>query len=519
MAIITVPLADRSHSAISQIRLCDPALLLQDGRIIHFLSHLSACCTGARCAWELVFTSAAGPDGVVPQACLITHTSVPAAQRATLPELAARTQEKLLTALQDNDISAQAAPEPLPLLREKAFIPLYKQGCSLLSPDAELTPGLLLQHLCTRPGNGLSLLLVQSAWQEGELAACQPDVSAARQAMLAREPVFDFTVTLWGPDAQANAAWLQGLTLMRLTPFAPRSLNSYPACLRHDPWRLLTLVPPAVPRPTLLTLPELLTLCGCPAEPGEMQRMCRTSWRTRADEALREADIALLPMDMPLTQEDLHFMGLQSDSDLENVMHMTPQMGDMLRMCVAILRKLNTMDSSPTPAEAGDRETHQLGLLLPTVGHIYEQFVRECCYQTMYCPYITYATGRQPAQVVRVFLSTYDLGPGVRGYRLKPLPQGASESAMQSIIREQMIDDFTAHAAIAGRRATDDWWYALFNDMTTARSQRNGLTHELANLRSAQSFARAFLLDRPGCPSLLRRLLLCRKITTDFPAS
>ena len=90
---------------------------------------------------------------------------------------------------------------------------------------------------------------------------------------------------------------------------------------------------------------------------------------------------------------------------------------------------------------------------------------------------------------------------------------------MQNIIREQMIDDFTAHAAIDGRRRPDDFWYGLFNDMTTARSQRNGLTHERADLRSAATFGRAFLLDRPGMPSLLRRLLDCRRVATNFPAS
>ncbi|MBQ2953268.1 MAG: hypothetical protein IJE07_06890 [Clostridia bacterium] len=517
MAIITVPLADRSHSAINQIRLTAPELLLEDGRIIHFLSRLTTCCTGARCAWELVFTSAADPSGAALEARLITHASVAAAQRAALPGLSAGLQAQLLQALQENDIAAQAATDALPPLTDKAFIPLYRQGSGLICEDAELTPGHLRQHLCTRPGNGLSLLLVLSQWQEGELDSCTAGLSDAQQAMLGREPVFDFVVTLWGPDARENAAWLQHLTLSRLTPatLEPRAAMSYAPCLRRDPWRLMTLLPAAAPRPTLLSLPELLTVCGCPAEPGEMQRMCRMTWRERAADALREADVALLPMDMPLTQEDLRYMGLESDSDLENVLHMDAQMSDMLRMCVAILRKLNAMGDAAGSDEAVN---HRLGLLLPTVGHIYEQFVRECCYQTMYCPYITYATGRQPAQVVKVFLSTYDLGPGHRGYRLRKMPEGASEPAMQSIIRERMIDDFRDHARIGGRSADDGWWYSLFNDMTTARSQRNGLTHERANVLSARSFARAFLQDLPKHPSLLRRLLMCRQITTNFPA-
>lgn len=518
MAIKTVPLADGNHSAITQIRLTAPDKLLDDGRIIHFLSRMAGCCTGARCAWELVFTSAAAPSGTALDALLLTHTSVAAAQRMTLPGLAAGTQEKLLSVLQECDVAAQAVDAPPPPLRDRAFIAMVKQDPGLICEDAELAPGLLRQHLCTRPGNGFSLLLVNTAWQESELEGCTCSLTEARKAMLARDPVFSFAVTLWGPDAQENARWLQGLTLSKLAPCTLARPGGYPLCLRNDPWHLMTMLPGASPRPALLALPELLTLCGCPAEPGEMQRMCRMSWRDSAAQALQDANIALLPMDMPLTAEDLRFMGLQADSDLEKVLYMDAQMGDMLRMCVAILRKLGSMSATPVSAETADRQTHLTGLLLPTVGHIYEQFVRECCYETMYCPYYTYATGRRPAQVVRVFLSTYDLGPGARGYRLRPLPADASEPAIQNIIREQMIDDFAAHALIAGKRATDDWWYALFNDMNTARSQRNGLTHELANLRSAQSFAKAFLLDRPGYPSLLRRLLMCRHIATNFPA-
>lgn len=516
MAIKTVPLADRMHSAVSQICLTEPEKLLTDGRIIPIFSRLTSLCTGGRCAWELLLQSVAAPDGTALEARLITHISVPASQRTSLVEAAARTQASLLAALAESNVVAAETEAPIPPLRTPTLITLGRQGSGLLPQEATLAPGLLRQRLCTRPGNGLSLLLVQSGWAEGELQRCCAGLDAEHQAMLARDPVFDAVTTLWGPDAHANAAWLQELMLGRLCPTPPVNPLSYPACLRNDPWRLLTLLPASPPRTTLLTLSELLTICGCPAGPGEMQRMCRTGWRSGAAEALREANVALLPMDMPLQENDLRYLGLQQDSDLEGVLHMDAQMCDMLRMCVAILRKLGVLGAG-APPEATDRQTAMTGLLLPTVGHIYEQFVRECCYQTMHCPYYTYTTGRRPQQVVRVPLSAYDLGPGPKDYHLRPLPPDASDAALQNIIREQMIDDFTACATIDGRRCTDDFWYGLFNDMTTARSQRNGLTHERASLRQANSFARAFLLDRPGSPSLLRRLLMCRRVATNFP--
>ena len=117
MAVMPAPLADRSHAAITQLALTEPGMLLEDGRILPFLSRLTTLTSGGRCAWELVFTSVAAPGGVTLQARLITHTSVPAAQRHTLPELASRTQEKLLTALKDNGITAQDISGPLPPLR------------------------------------------------------------------------------------------------------------------------------------------------------------------------------------------------------------------------------------------------------------------------------------------------------------------------------------------------------------------------------------------------------------------
>ena len=109
MAVMTVPLADRNHAAITQISLSAPELLLEDGRIIHFLSRLTGLSTGGRCAWELVFTSVPAPGGVGLDARLITHTSVPAAQRQALPDMAAGTRDALLNALQHNGMEAAEA--------------------------------------------------------------------------------------------------------------------------------------------------------------------------------------------------------------------------------------------------------------------------------------------------------------------------------------------------------------------------------------------------------------------------
>lgn len=515
MAMMTSPLADRSHAAISQISLTAPEKLLDDGRILHFLSKLTGCSAGGRSAFELLFTSAAGAAGTGLTASLIAHTSLPGTQKAQLLPTASGTLKNLLSALEASGIEASEAPGPLPALRAPRVITLYKQGSELLSEEAELTAGLIRQHLCASPGNGLSLLLVESRWQEGELDTCTAGESAARRAMLARDPVFDFIVTLWGPDAEANAAWLRGLTLNRLTAFTPKNAALLPVCLRRDPWHLMTLLPVAPgPRPTLLTLSELLTLCGCPAEPGEMQKMCRMSWKEAASDALAQAQLSLLPVDLTLTEADLAYLGLKADSDLTDVLGMNAQMSEMLRMCVAILRQLGVMQ----PGTESTPQAQLLGYLLPAVGHIYEQFVRECCYQTMYCPYFTHATGRRPGHVTRVVLATYDQGPQPRVYRLQRFAADATEPAIQSMIRERMIDDFTAHAAIDGKALPDTWWYELFNDMNTARVQRNALAHELADLHSAATFAKAFLLERPGSPSLLRRLLLCRRITADFPA-
>lgn len=520
MAIMTTPLADRSHGAISQISLRAPELLLEDGRLVHFLGKLNGCSAGGRCAWELVFTSLAAPEGPRMDARLIAHTSLPAPQRAMLQPTAVATRQQLLDTLCASGIEAQEAPDALPTLRAPRVITLYKQGCGLLKEEAVLTAGLLRQRLCAAPGSGISLLLVQSAWQEDELDACTAGESEARRSMLAREGVFDFVVTLWGPGAEQNAAWLRGLTLNCLTECTPANPVLYPICLRRDPWHLLTLLPPNCgSRPTLLTLSELLTLCGCPAEPGEMQRMCRMSWRETASDALEKAQLSLLPMDMTLQPGDLRFMGLQSDADLTGALGMTGQMSEMLRMCVAILRQLGAMEMTEYPKPESAPQTAMLGYLLPAVGHIYEQFVRECCYQTMHGPYYTHATGRKPAQVTRVYLAVYDQGPPPRYYRLQRFAPDATDPAMQAMIRERMIDDFTACAMIDGQPMPDTFWYELFNDMNTARSQRNGLAHEVADLRTAHAFARAFLLDRPGAPSLLRRLLMCRRITMNFPAT
>jgi len=518
MAMTTSPLADRSHAAISQISLTAPEKLLDDGRILHFLSKLTGCSAGGRSAFELLFTSAAGAAGTALTASLIAHTSLPGPQKAQLLPTASGTLKGLLSALEASGIEAADAPGPLPALRAPRVITLYKQGGALLSEEAELTAGVIRQHLCASPGNGLSLLLVESRWQEGELDACAAAETDARRAMLARDPVFDFVVTLWGPDAEANAAWLRGLTLNRLTAFTPKNAALLPVCLRRDPWHLMTLLPDAPgPRSTLLTLSELLTLCGCPAEPGEMQKMCRMSWKEAASDALAQAQLSLLPVDLTLTDSDLAYLGLKADSDLTDVLGMNAQMSEMLRMCVAILRQLGVMQPAGQTQAGSAPQAQLLGYLLPAVGHIYEQFVRECCYETMYCPYFAYATGRRPSHVTRVVLATYDQGPQAKVYRLQRFAADATEPAIQSMIRERMIDDFTACAAIDGQRLPDAWWYELFNDMNTARVQRNALAHELADLHSAGTFAKAFLLERPGSPSLLRRLLMCRRIAAAFP--
>ena len=520
MAVITVPLADRSHSGITQTLLNEPELLLEDGRILRFFSRLPTLYSGGRCAWELIFSSQAGSAGTTLDARLITHTSVPAALRPTLNELAAATQERLLNALQQCGVSAAATDAPLPLLRSRDFLALTKQDARLISPEAMLIPGQLRQRLCSQPGNGLSLLLVQSDWAAGKAALHTAGQSPARQAMLARDPVFDFAVTLWGPDAPANAAWLQGLTLEGLTPAAPASPAVYPACLRHDPWRLMTLLPQRSPRLTLLTLSELLTLCGCPAEPGEMQRMCRMSWREEAAQSLQEADIPLLAADMTLQDEDLRYMGLEKDSDLENLLHMDADMSDMLRMCVSILRRLGALQADGVPSAAGDDRSSRLtGMLLPTVGHIYEQFVRACCYRTMHCPYFVYVSGRRPAPVSKVLLNAYDVGPDARFFRPGILPDNVTDNERYAFIREKMTADFTAYATVEGQPRSDPWWYALFKDMSAARFHRNGMTHEKANLDSAVRFARTFLREGGPEPSLLRRLLMCRSIAANFPES
>ncbi len=487
MPITTVPLADRTHSAITQIRLTEPEKLLRDGRIIHVLSHLTTCCTGGKAAWELVFTSVPAAAGTEMDARLFTHVSVPAAQKGTLPELAARIEKNLLTLLADSDVAAVIPDGSLPALREKQLITLLRQGGGLIGVQALLTEGHLRQHLCIRPGNGMSLLLVQSGWAEGELEQFTFGETPARRAMLAQEPVFDFALTLWGPDAAENAAWLKGLTLSHLADCTATLPAAYPVFLRYDPWQLMRLLPAAAPRPTLLTLSELLTLCGCPVS---------------------------LPESRPLPENALRYMGLQADSDLETKLEMPPEMCEMLRMCVTILNMLGVFDphqdAAPAPAL-------QATLLLPSVAGIYEQFVRLCCYQTMYCPYISFVTAREPAQVTSVYLSVYDRGPGPAGYLRTALPAGGTEAQIQEIILEQMTADFADQATIGPRRATIAYWGTLFDDMATARRQRNRLTHE-TRATDAAAFARAFLQDRPNFPSLLRRLLWCRHIATNFPA-
>ena len=187
-------------------------------------------------------------------------------------------------------------------------------------------------------------------------------------------------------------------------------------------------------------------------------------------------------------------------------------------MCMAILRQLGAirLPGEPRPESAAEG-SHLLSYLLPAVGHIYEQFVRECCYNTMYVPYYAHACGRSPRQVGSVILSTYDQGPDARFYRLKSFDPSMRDPEKQGDIRERMIDDFAAYATIRGEQMTDVYWYNLFNDMNTARSQRNEMAHELADVRVAEIFARAFLLEQPGEPSLLRRLLMCRWVATNFP--
>lgn len=513
MAVFTVPLADRNHSGVTQLRFAAPEMLLEDGRILPFLSRLTTLCTGGRCAWELLLTSQATPSGTELDARLITHISVPAAQRAALTDVALAAREKLLEALQQSDIPADAPDTPLPNLRETSFIVLGKPCQGLINADAALSPGQLRQRLCTQPGNGVSLVLVQSDWEDGELALHARDESPERQTMLARDPVFRFAVTLWGPDAAANAVWLQGLTLGGLAPVAPRSPGVYPVCLRKDPWHMLTLLPQEHPHTALLTLSELLTLCGCPAEPGEMQQMCRVGWREQAARSLQDADLSLLAMDMTLREEDLRCMGLNADSDLENVLHMSADMCDMLRMCVAILRRLGVLQANAPAAGSDDRAAHLTGLLLPTVGHIYEQFVRECCYKTMYRPYYACISGRPPLPVAKVFLSTYDIGPDSSHYRDGILGGDTSNYNRRNI----MYIDFANHATINGEKADDRFWSDLFDDMGSARARRNDLTHEKASLVAARDFARAFLLKGRNRPSLLLRLLMCRSIATNFP--
>ena len=519
MAATIIRLADGQRSAVSQLLLTAPEALLTDGRILPFLSRLTTCSAGGRCAWELLFTSIPTDSGVQLEARLIFHTSLPAARYGMLPGSAQAMQDKLLATLSENDIAAADAPDALPAAPRRGLVPLIKRDGRLLSPDAELAPGHLRQHLCTAPGNGLSLLLVQSAWDAGELEQVASGESDARRAMMAADPAFDFAVTLWGPQAQENAQWLQGLTLELLAPCAPGDPELFPIVLRRDPWRAMTLLPQTAGfRPTRLSLSELLTLCGCPAEPGEMQAMCRSSWREQATEALDKAQISLLPMDMTLTGDDLQFLGVSSDESLMSELHMTAKMAEMLRMCVAILRQLGAMHlpGTPRPEAAGDN-AHLLSYLLPAVGHIYEQFVRECCYNTMYVPYYSHACGRSPRQVGSVILSTYDQGPDARFYKLRSFDPAMRDPEKQVEIRERMIDDFTAYATIRGESMSDVYWYSLFNDMNTARSQRNEMAHEMADVRVAEIFARAFLLEQPGEPSLLRRLLMCRWVATNFP--
>ena len=508
MALKTTPLTNGQHASACQIRLTEPEKLLADGRIIHVLSQLSKRTSGGSCAWELCFTSVSTVSGIALDARLITHTSVHLAQRATLETLVNGIAQAQLQLLEACDVAAVLTDDPHPAQRMRACITLCRKPGCRLSEKAELPEGALREHLCSQAGNGLSLMMVQSSWDRDELEGYTLSMSEERRALLAGDPVYDFALTVWGPSASSVAGWLQALTCDALTPCSPASPGSYPACLRQDPWRLLTLLPSTRPSRTLLPLSELLTLCGCPAEPGEMQRMCRTSWRMRTAEAMRTAGITLPDADAPMHPDDLRYLGLQADSDLETLWHMDAEMREMLHMCVVILRKLGAFGTA-----VPDRQAE---LLLPSVGHIYEKFVRLCCYQTMYSPYVTYATNHQPARVTNVFLSTYDQGPGPRGYRLQRLSEDASEPKKQDIIREQMMADFTHYATYDGVAQDDVFWYELFSKMSSARSLRNKLTHE-ATPDTARQFAESFLLDRPDYPSLLRLLLGCRHITTNFP--
>jgi len=517
MAMNRVRLADGSLSGVGQIELTEPETLLRDGRIIPFLSKLPSCTAGGRCAWELLLQSVATPDeGVQLRARLISHTSL---QHSPLPLLesgVAAAQEKLLAALAENDIAAAPLEGRLPPAPRTGIVTLLKRRASLLSTEVELTEGQMAQHLCAAPENGLSLLLVRSEWDPCELEQTASRVSPARHAQLARDPLFDFVVTLWGPDAQTNAAWLQSVSLQLLSTAEPTAPQLYPLCLRNDPWKLLTLLPPGEGyRPTLLTLSELLTFCGCPAEPGEMQSLCRTNWRDNAREAFDKAQMPLLSTNLTLQSADLRYLGLDKDSDLTSKLQMPDNMAEMLRMCVMILRQLGVMDL--TLAESTSKPQNLMGYLLPTVGHIYEQFVRECCYRTMYCPYYTYAAGRKPRPVSSVILSTYDQGPGARFYTLHEFPLDMREPEMQSCIRERMIDDFAEYVTVDGQQMPDVYWYNLFNDMNTARSLRNEMAHEAASLRTAAIFAKAFLFEQENESSLLKRLLQCRKVETNFP--
>ena len=517
--MLTTPLANGKHAGVRQILFRDPGQLLCDGRIIHFLSRLCTSSGSGEHAWELRFTSEDSPQGPQLQARLIVHTMVDAHARPRLKAMTAASLETLLEALRDNDLEAEELDEPLPALIRADFISLYKGSRALLDAAAEIRSGHLRQHLCQRAGNGFSLILVQSRWAEGELKGCVADGNAARLAMLAHDPVFDFIAGFWGPDAKGNARWLCDLTLNGLKPFRPVSRAPFSLCMQRDPWYALTLVPDAPYRTTLLTLSELLTMCGCTAEPGEMQRMCRMTWRQAAEAAMSRLHENLLTMDVSLHAEDLRYMGLSSEADLTDVLHMTEEQCDMLRLSVSILRELGTLlrPGEHRAAPVNERQERMTSLMLPTVGHIYEQLVRDCCYDAMLAPYHAYACGGDAPSVNRTFLSAYDQGPGTTHYRLACLDPADSRPAQQNQIRERMIDDFTQYASIDHKLRDDAYWYTLFNDMATARTQRNGLTHEHSDIKSAERFAMAFLLDQPGSPSLLRRLLKCQQITTAFP--
>lgn len=514
MPIIRIRLSDGALSGVSQILLTEPEKLLRDGRIIPFLSKLSDCTGGGSCAWELLMHSVSTSSGVRLCARLITHTRLPHGTPAQLESSVTAAQEKQLAALAECGIAAEGCAERLPPAPRAGLVCLSKRTPELLPVEAALEEGQLLSHLCVSPGNGFSLLLVRTQWQQDELDKAARSISAERRAQLAREALFCFAVTFWGPDAQVSAAWLQGVTLNTLAPFLPAQPQLYPLCMRSDPWKMLTLLPGVPDRPAVLTLSELLTCCGCPAEPGEMQRMCRTSWRDDAREAFTKARLPLLSADLTLQSDDLVFLGLGSSEDLTRVLGMSDAMAEMLRMCVMILRQLGVLHTG----RLSDGEGNPLmRYLLPTVGHIYEQLVRECCYHTMYSPYYAYATGRRPRQITGVILSTYDQGPDCKYYTLQQFPGDMRTTEIQSRIRDRMIDDFADHALQDGRKQSDVYWYHLFNDMNTARCQRNEMAHEAAGISTAAAFAHVFLLDRPGEPSLLRRLLDCRRVEACFP--